>query len=145
MFHHNFYPNPKIDLEDAKISEETRQNLQVSQQDYDDIVSKHSSDIILTYLEEMTSDTDLNLPLVVSKPYPIPLKHNKFIKEEIENWLERGLIGRSMSPYAAPIIVVPRRSKAGAPLAENKRVSNELPQIKQTYSKGTNYTNKIKR
>ena len=45
MFHHNFYPKPKIDLKDDEISEETRQKLQTLKQNYDDIISKHSSDI----------------------------------------------------------------------------------------------------
>ena len=44
MFHHNCYLKSKLDLKDAEISEETRQKLQVLQQDYDNIVSKHSSD-----------------------------------------------------------------------------------------------------
>ena len=126
MFHQNFYPKPKIDLEDAKISKETRQKLQVLQQDYDDIVGRHSIDIRLTHLEEMTIDTNPNLHPVMSEPYPLPLKHHKFVKEEIENLLEAGLIERSMSPYAAYIIVVPRKSKPGAPPAE-KEVSNRLP------------------
>ena len=52
MFHHTFYPKPKIDLEDAEISNETQQKLQISKQDYDDIVSKHSSDIGLTHLRK---------------------------------------------------------------------------------------------
>ena len=68
----------------------------------------------------MTIETDPELPLVVTKPYPLPLKHHKFMKEEIENLLEVRLIERSMSLYAAPIIVVPRKSKPGAPLAETK-------------------------
>ena len=71
MFHHNFYPKPKMDLKYADISEETRQKLQTLQKNYDDIVSKHSSDIGLTHLEEMTTDTDPNLPPVMSKPYPV--------------------------------------------------------------------------
>ena len=40
------------------------------QQGYDDIVSKHSSDIRLTHSEEMKIDIDPNLAPVVSKPYP---------------------------------------------------------------------------
>ena len=27
MFHHNFYPKPKIDLEDTEVSQETRHKL----------------------------------------------------------------------------------------------------------------------
>ena len=42
--------------------------------------------------------------------------------EENENVLEARLIKRSMSPYAIPVIVVPRKSKSGAPLAEAKRL-----------------------
>ena len=80
-------------------------------QDYDDIVSKHSSDIRLTHLEEMTFETDQELPPLVSKPYPLPLKHHKFMKGEIENLLEVRLIEISMNPYAALITVVPRESK----------------------------------
>ena len=41
---------------------------------------------------------------VVSKPYLLPLKHHKFVKEEVTNLLEAGLIE---CPYAAPIMVVP--------------------------------------
>ena len=77
MFHHNFYPKPKIDLKDAKISDETQHKLQILKQDYDDIVSQHSSDIRLTHIEEMTIEMDPELPTVVSKPHPLPLKHHK--------------------------------------------------------------------
>ena len=63
----------------------------------------------------MKIDTDPNLSSVANKPYPPPLKYHKFIKEEIENVLEAGLIERSMSPYATPIIVVSRKSKPGYP------------------------------
>ena len=92
MFHHTFYLKPKIDLEDAKISQEAQQKLQASKQDYDDIVSKHSSDFGLTHPEEMKIKTDPKLPCMASKPYPLPLKHHKFVKEEIENLLEARLI-----------------------------------------------------
>ena len=109
VFHHNFYPKLKVDLEDAEIRPEIKQKLIDLQQKYDDIISKHSSDIGLTHLEEMKIYIDPNLPPVASKPYPLPLKYHNFVKEEIENLLEAGLIERSMNPYAIPIIVVPRK------------------------------------
>ena len=56
--------------------------------------------------------------------------------------LEAGLIERSMSPYATLIIVVPRKSKPGALLAETKRlvidywVSNkQIPKVQSTQAK----------
>ena len=98
----------------------TRQKLLILQQNYDGIVRKHSSDNGLTHLEEMTIDTDQNFSPVVRKPYLLPLKHHKFVKDDIENLLEAGLIKGSMSPYAAPFVVVPRKSKPGAPPTRNK-------------------------
>ena len=63
----------------------------------------------------MTIKTDPELTPIANKPYPLALKHHTFLKEEIENLLEARLIERSMSPYAAPIIVVSTNSKLGAP------------------------------
>ena len=110
--------------------------------DYSYIVSKHSNDIGLTHLEEMTIETDPELSLIVSKPYPLPLKHHKFVKEEIETLLEARLIKKSMTPYAAPIIVVPRKSKPGTPLAETKRLvidywelNKQIPRLQTTQAK----------
>ena len=59
--------------------------MEILEQDYDDIDSKHSSDIGPTLLAEMTFETDLELQFIASKPCPLPLKHHKFVKEEIEN------------------------------------------------------------
>ena len=121
-FHHNSYPKPKVVLEHTTISDETKNKLQVLKQDYNDIVSQHSGDIGLTHLGEVIFKTDPKLLPVASKLYPLRLKHHKFIKQEIENQLEAGLIKRSMSPFVAPIIGVPRKSKPGTSLAETKRL-----------------------
>ena len=70
----------------------------------------------------MTIETDSELPPGASKPYPLPLKHHKFIKEEIENSLKAEPIERSISPYATTIIIDPTNHKTGAPLVETKRL-----------------------
>ena len=85
-------------------------------------MSKSSSDIGLTHLEEMVLHTKPGSIPVVSKPYSLHLKHHKFIKEELTNLLEAGLIEWSLSPYAAPIMVVPHRAPAGSSLTEIKRL-----------------------
>ena len=82
--------------------------LQILKQDYNDTVSQHINDMELDHLEEMIIEMDQELPPVAGKPYPILLKCHKSLKEEIENLLEAALIDRSVSPYAAPVIVVPR-------------------------------------
>ena len=87
----------------------------------------------------MTFDTDPNLPPIAGKFYPLPLKYHKFVKEEIENLLEAGLINWSMSPYATPIIVIARKSKPGASPAETKRLlidycelNKQIPKLQTT-------------
>ena len=64
------------------------------------------------------------------------------MKEEIENLLEARLIERSMSPYAAPIIVVPRKSKPSTPLGETKllvidywELNMQIPRVQMTQAK----------
>ena len=64
------------------------------------------------------------------------------MKEEIKKLLEVGLVERSKIPYATPIIVVPRKSKSGAPLAETKRLvidysklNKHIPKVQTTQAK----------
>ena len=71
----------------------------------------------------------------MGKPYPLTLKHHGFMKAEIENLLEAGLIERSMSPYASPIIAVPRKSKQEAAPAETKRLVIDYHELNQPIPK----------
>ena len=75
-----------------------RQKLQLLKQDNDGIVSKHNSHFWLSYLEEMTIVSNPELPPIASKPYPLPLKHHKCVKEEIENLFKARPIERSVIP-----------------------------------------------
>ena len=61
-------------------------------------MTKNSTDIGLTHLEEMALPTEPGVAPVASKPYDLPLKHLKFVKEELMNLLEVGFIERSLSP-----------------------------------------------
>ena len=86
--------------------------------------------------------SDPNLSPVASQLYPRPLKHQKFVKEEVQNLAEAGLIERSISPYTTPIRVVPRKSKPGPPLAETERLAlnynnlnKQIPKIQTTQAK----------
>ena len=79
---------------------------------------------------------------MVSKPYSLPLKHHKFIKEELTNLLEAGLIEWSLSPYAALIMVVTCKAPAGSSLTEMKRLvidyqelNKKLPKVQMVQAK----------
>ena len=48
-------------------------------------------------------------PLIVSKLYTVPLKYCKFVDQEIKQLEEAGIISWSMSNWASPILVVPKK------------------------------------
>ena len=50
--------------------------------------------------------TRLDLGPVAAQPYPLALKHHDFLKQEIKKLLDTGIIYKSMSPWASPIVVV---------------------------------------
>ena len=71
-------------------------------------------------------------PLVSSRPYTLPLKHYEWVQREIESLECAGVITKSMSKWASPIVVVPKKSAPGEPLKRRLCVDfrkvNELQQ-----------------
>ena len=74
---------------------------------HDNIVSKSATDISRTNLIELDIPTE-GLP-VASKPYTVPLKYREFVEHEIKQLKEAEIISRSLSDWASPILVVPRK------------------------------------
>ena len=54
-------------------------------------------------------------PPVSSRPYTLPLKHYEWVQKEIESLEHAGVITKSMSPWASPIVIVPKKSAPGEP------------------------------
>ena len=71
-------------------------------------------------------------PSVSSRPYTLALKHHKWVQEEIEMLERAGVIAKSMSPRASPIVVVAEKSQSGEPpkkrLCIDFRKINDLQQ-----------------
>ena len=99
----------KVLLEDKNISPKTQQSFNEPCQKYDDIISKNSGDIGKTMLVEMEIDTGNHSP-IASKPYTLPLKHYEWVQREIETLERAGIIERSISPWASPVVIVRRRA-----------------------------------
>ena len=57
----------------------------------------------------MEIDTGDSLP-VAQSPYTLLLKHYEWVREEIETLEKAGVIVKSLSPWASPVIVVPKKS-----------------------------------
>ena len=86
-------------LEDAQVSQEAADKLSLLLQTiFDSIVSKSYTDMGRTNLFKMDI---LNVgPHIGHKPYPIPLKYQNFVGEEV--WLlgSAGIILKCLSPWA---------------------------------------------
>ena len=70
-------------------------------------------------------------PPVSSRPYTLSLKHYEWVQREIESLEHTGVITKSMSKWASPIVVVPKNSAPGEPpkrLCVDFRKVNELQQ-----------------
>ena len=71
-------------------------------------------------------------PPVSSRPYTLPLKHYEWVQREIESLELACVITKSMSKWASPIVVVPKKSAPGEPLKRRLCVDfrkvNELQQ-----------------
>ena len=104
----------KVLLEDKDISPKTQKAFDKLCEKYEDIISKNSGDIGKTMLVEMEIDTG-NQPPIASKPYTLPIKHYNWVQKEIETLERAGIIERSISPWASPVVIVPKKSAPGEP------------------------------
>ena len=135
-------PGPRrVDLQDVDITPGMRSTFDVFCEKYPKVFSKGNEDIGRTQL--VTMDIDMgDSPPVSSRPYTLALKHHRWVQEEIETLERAGIISKSMSPWASPIVIVPKKSQPGKPakkrLCIDFRKINDLQQrvITEGKSKG---------
>ena len=85
--------------------------------EFNDIFSTDSSDIGKMPLLKVEIDMGDSLP-ITQKPYTLPLKHTEWVQRELEILEKARVIVRSVSTWASPIVVVPKRTSPGNPLSE---------------------------
>ena len=85
------YPNRKVKLEDADITEETKKAFEEMCDHHPEAFSKNNKDIGRTTLIKMEIDTGDSLP-VAQNPYTLPLKHHEWVRKEIETLEKAGII-----------------------------------------------------
>ena len=104
----------KVELQDADISKAQQNAFKDLFTEFKDIFSTDSSDIGKTPLLEVEIDTG-DSPAITQKPYTLPLTHTTWIQRESEILEKAGVIVRSVSPWASPIVIVPKRTSPGEP------------------------------
>ena len=125
-------PGPrKVQLQDKDITTDIRQKFEKLCDKYGETFSKNNEDIGRTKLVRMDIDTG-DSPLVSSRPYTLPLKHYEWVQREIESLEWAGVITKSMSKWASPIVIVPKKSAPREPpkrrLCVDFRKVNKLQQ-----------------
>ena len=79
-------------------------------------------------------------PPVCQKPYSLPLKHVEWVQKELEILERAGVIQRSMSPWASPIVIVPKKTEPGEPprrrmCVDYRMLNSLLPPVNKAHSK----------
>ena len=104
----------KVDLQDADITKEQQNAFKKLCDEYKDIFSTDSSNIGKTPLIEMEIGTS-DSPPITQRPYTLPLKHATWVQKELGILEKAGVIVRSVSTWASPIVAVPKRTAPGEP------------------------------
>ena len=129
----------KEELQDADVTEVQQNTFRELCNEFKNIFSIDSSDIVKTPLIEMEIDTGDSLP-ITQKCYTLPLKHATWVQKELEILKKAGIIVRSVSPWASPIVIVPKTTTPGEPPKRRPciyypAVNSLLPPVKKAFSK----------
>ena len=125
-------PGPcKVQLQDKDITSDIRHKFEELCEEYREAFSKNNEDIGRIKLAKMDIDTG-DSPPVSSRPYTLLLKHYEWVQREIESLEHAGVITKSMSKWASPIVIVPKNSAPREPpkrrLCVDFRKVNKLQQ-----------------
>ena len=113
----------RIKTLEPDVPDEAKRNLNaLLEEKYRDIVSKSAMDTSRTNLIEL--DIPAEDPCVSCRPYSILLKYRDFVDEEIKQLQDTGIISRSMSDWASPILVVPKKPAPQDPNSSSKKQFN---------------------
>ena len=99
---------PEINTPNAEVPEKALIELQhLLEAKYSTIVSKSAIDVGRTTLIELDIPTEG--PPIACKPYSVPLKYRDFVDQEIKQLEDAGIISHSVSNWASPILVMPKK------------------------------------
>ena len=127
-----------MELRDQDVPRETKQEFDKLKEDFPEVFSLNNQDIGHTQLVTMHVDTG-DSPPICQKPYTLPLKHYSWVQQEIETLEQAGIIKKSLSPWASPIVVVPKKSRHGEPprwrmCVDFRKINDLQPQVRRVDS-----------
>ena len=132
-------PREPVKLRDAEVTPQHRKAFEDLCSEFETIFSKDSADLGKTPLLKMDIPTG-DSPPITQRPYTLALKHVQWVQEEIEILEKAGIIAKSVSPWASPIVIVPKNTAPGEPprrrMCVDYRMLNQLlPKVDKAHSK----------
>ena len=129
----------KAELQDAVVTEKERNQFKQLCEEFTEVFSKSSEDIGRTPLVTMEIETR-DSPPVSQKPYNLALKHVEWVQKELQILEKAGVIERSISPWASPIVIVSKKSEPGEPprrrmCVDYRMLNSLLPPVRKAHSK----------
>ena len=102
-------PWPPIKLKDAEVSPEHCTAFEGLCKEFADVFSQDLADLGKMPLMRMEIPMGNNPP-ISQQPYGLALKHVQWVQDEIETLERAGVITKSVSPWASPIVIVPNKT-----------------------------------
>ncbi len=109
--------------------------------EYADIFSTNHLDVGHTHLIEVDIDTG-DSPPIAQAPYRVALRHVDWLRDELTKLEEAGVIEQCVSPWASPIVIVPKKTIPGHP--PEKRMCVDYRALNTLLPQVTNPTTKAK-
>ena len=130
--------HPKVVTPSLTTDPATNAKFEALCKEFEDVFSKSSADIGQTELIQMYIDTG-DSPPIAQRPYSLALKHTDWVKKELLTLEEAGVIVKSISPWASPIVIVPKKSAPDEPprrrmCVDYRALNALLPEVRKVGS-----------
>ena len=99
---------PHVDLSNSKVTADQQKSIKELLAKYRDVFALTPDELGRTGIIKYTTDTGDSAP-IRSRPYRIPEAKKATVDQHIDDMLARGIICESISPWAAPIVLVSKK------------------------------------
>ena len=100
----------EINLDHTPQIPQTQKVLDDLCEEFKAIYSLHQGDVGHTKSLNVDIDTGCH-PSFAQKPHLLPLKHTRWVREELKMLQKAGIISQSVSPWSISIVIVPKKAQ----------------------------------
>jgi len=98
-----------VDLKHSGLDKTQEQSLLKLLNEYDDLFAKHDYDIGRTDIIRHSIEIPDTKP-IYQRPYRLPASRKEIVEKSISNMLDHGIIVPSKSPWASPVVIIPKKN-----------------------------------